>query len=29
MVGRKESDDVSAIVVPNNGGALMNIMVRF
>jgi membrane-associated phospholipid phosphatase len=29
IIGRKESDDVSAIVVPNKGGALMNISVRF
>jgi len=28
-IGRKESENVSAIVVPNNGGALMNITVRF
>ncbi len=29
VIGRKESENVSAIVVPNNGGALMNISVRF
>ena len=29
VIGRKESENVSAIVVPNNGGALMNITVRF
>ena len=29
IIGRKESENVSAIVVPNNGGALMNITVRF
>jgi len=29
LIGRKESENVSAIVVPNNGGALMNITVRF
>jgi membrane-associated phospholipid phosphatase len=29
IIKRKESDNVSAIVVPNNGGALMNITVRF
>jgi membrane-associated phospholipid phosphatase len=28
-IGRRESENVSAIVVPNNGGALMNITVRF
>ncbi|MGA9408746.1 MAG: phosphatase PAP2 family protein [Bacteroidota bacterium] len=29
LIGRKESENVSAMVVPNNGGALMNITVRF
>ncbi|MGA7160703.1 MAG: phosphatase PAP2 family protein [Bacteroidota bacterium] len=29
LIGRKESENVSAIVVPNNGGALMNITVKF
>ena len=29
IIGRKESENVSAIVVPNNGGALMNVTVRF
>lgn len=29
LVGRKEPKNVSAIVVPNEGGALFNLMVRF
>lgn len=29
IIGRKESENVSAMVIPNNGGALMNIVVRF